>query len=184
MSDAKPSRDAGATDAWLGDLRARFLAVARRRVPPSAAEDVVQETLRILVEKGVREAGSLAPGGTPALAYGFRVLRNVIGNHYQRERVRERSRAPAEEAAGAADREPTPLEALASGEAVRIVREALQAMDATDAPCARYLGRLLEGRTPRDLALEEGLEEAILYRRVYRCRRKLRVLLERRGLFA
>ena len=30
---------------WLGDLRARFLDVARKRVPAEAVEDVVQEAL-------------------------------------------------------------------------------------------------------------------------------------------
>lgn len=184
MKHAEPWHDAAAADAWLGDLRSRFLAVARRRVSSIAAEDVVQETLRILVEKGVREPGSLVPGGTPALVYGFRVLRNVIGNHYQRERVRAGAREPESAARAVADPAPTPLEALASGEAMRIVREALDAMAASDGTCARYLVRLLEGLTPRGLATEERLEEPVLYRRLYRCRLKLREILGQRGIFA
>jgi RNA polymerase sigma factor (sigma-70 family) len=170
------------TDAWLSEVRVRFLAVARRRVPADAAEDVVQDAMRILVEKGALVPGAESPGGAPALAFAFAVLRNVIGNYYQRERTR-RTVPDAEEAARQApDPAPTPLEALAREERVRIVRESLEAMGRSDEACARYLQRLLDGASPRELASQEGLEEAVLYRRVYRCRVKLRGLLEERGV--
>lgn len=184
MTSTGPSRATAASDAWLSGLRARFLAVARRRVPADAAEDVVQEVLRILVQKSALEPGAVAPGGAPALAYGFAVLRNVIGNHYQRERVRRAVHAEESAAHGASDPSPTPLEALATEERVRIVRESLETMATTDGACARYLQRLLDGTAPGELAHEEGLAEAVLYRRVYRCRVKLRALLEQRGVGA
>lgn len=178
-----PERPEAANE-WLGALRARLLSVARRRVAPAAAEDLVQETLRILVEKGVRGPADEPPGGATAIVYAFRVLRNVIGNHYQRERVRTRTSGPAAAAALAPDPAPTPLEALSSRQAVEIVRACLASMTSDDGACERYLRRLLEGLTPRDLAHEEGLEERVLYRRVYRCRLKLRALLEQRGVLA
>jgi RNA polymerase sigma factor (sigma-70 family) len=184
MSPVGPSRTTGATDAWLSELRSRFLAVARRRVPGDAAEDVAQEALRILVEKGVLEPGAEIPGGAPALAFAFAVLRNVIGNYYQRERVRRTTHESEGAAQQASDPAPTPLEALASAERVRIVRESLETMATTDRVCARYLLRLLDGVAPGELASQEGLEEAVLYRRVYRCRVKLRGLLEQRGIVA
>lgn len=182
MTSAGSSRATGASDAWLSELRSRFLAVASRRVPADAAEDVVQEALRILVQKSALEPGAEAPGGAPALAYGFAVLRNVIGNHYQRERVRRSAHASESAGSGVPDPAPTPLEALATEERVRIVRESLENMATTDGACARYLQRLLDGEAPGELARQEGLEEAVLYRRVYRCRVKLRALLEQRGL--
>lgn len=178
-----PERPQAANE-WLRALRARLLSVARRRVAPAAVEDVVQEALRILVEKGVRGPRDEAPGGAPALVFAFRVLRNVIGNHYQRERVRARAHDPEAAAEAAADPAPTPLEALSSRQAVEIVGRCLDAMADADGACARYLRRLLEGSTPRDLAREEGLEEPVLYRRVYRCRLKLRTLLEARGVLS
>ena len=184
MNEVGSSGATSGTDAWLRELRSQLLAVARRRVASDAAEDVVQETLRILLEKGVLAPGAVSPEGAPALAVALRTLRNVIGNHYQRER-RRRTESDLEDAARRTpDPAPTPLEALAAGDRVRIVRESLEAMARTDRDCARYLARLLDGLMPRDLAGEEGLEEAVLYRRVYRCRLKLRALLETRGVTA
>ena len=57
-------------------------------------------------------------------------------------------------------------------------------MATRDRDCARYLQRLFDGVAPGELARQEGLEEAALYRRVYRCRIKLRTLLARRGVEA
>lgn len=175
---------ANGREAWLASVRARFLDVARRRVPTDVAEDLVQDALRILIEKGVDRPGALGPGGAPALAFGFAVLRNVIGNHYQKERVRRRTTTSESEAFVAPDPAPQPLESLASDEALRIVEQCLSAMSRTDGACARYLRRLVSGLSPRELAREEGLAEPVLYRRVYRCRLKLRDQLEQRGVFA
>jgi len=172
------------TDAWLRELRSNLLAVARRRVLADAAEDVVQETMRILLEKGGLAPGWTSPEGAPALAVALRILRNVIGNHYQRDRMRRPGGDLEDVARTTADPAPTPLEALATEERVRIVRESLAAMATRDRDCARYLQRLLDGVAPGALARQEGLEEAVLYRRVYRCRLKLRTLLERRGIAA
>jgi DNA-directed RNA polymerase specialized sigma24 family protein len=183
MSTAEPVSTA-VSGAWLAALRERFVSLARRRVAPDVVEDVVQEALRIVLERGVSGAGGLAPDGVPALAFSFKVLRNVIGNHYQKEDVRRRRWEPEERAAQAADPAPAPLEALASADAMRLVERCLAQMADGDASCARYLRRLADGATPRELAGEERLAEAVLYRRVYRCRLKLRVLLEQQGFFA
>ena len=39
---------------WLESLRARLLGVARRRVPQVAAEDLVQDALKVILERGRR----------------------------------------------------------------------------------------------------------------------------------
>ncbi len=167
----------GPEGAWLAPLRERFLSIARRRVHPDVAEDLVQDALRVIVERN--------PGGEPpSLPYCFQVLRNVIGNHYQKERVRRR-RAEVEDAGTAVpDESPTPLEALASDDALRVVGECLQGLSVTDPGCTRYLRRLIGGANPAAVAEEEGLAAAVFYRRLYRCRLKLRDLLDQRGYFA
>ncbi len=168
----------------LDDLRARFTSLARRRVHPDAVEDLVQEALRIVVERRMIEPDSTGTGGTPRLAACFQVLRNVIGNHYQRERVRRRRLTVAEAGEAVRDVTPTPLEALETEQAVRTIEGALARMASTDAGCARYLAALAGGASPREVAQRESLEETVFYRRVYRCRQKLRTALAAMGYFA
>lgn len=184
MNPANPEPPLAVSGPWLIQLRERFVSVARRRVAPDAVEDVVQDALRIVVERGLEGPGALAEGGEPALAFAFRVLRNVIGNHYQKERVRRRRWEPEDRARSSPDSSPAPLEALESADALRLVESCLARMETRDPACARYLRRLADGAAPRELAGEERLAEAVLYRRVYRCRIKLRTLLEQNGYFA
>jgi DNA-directed RNA polymerase specialized sigma24 family protein len=179
-----PVRSREVTSAWLSEVRARLAGLARRRVAADAVEDVVQDALRVIVERGLDSPGALADAGEPGLAWCFRVLRNVIGNHYQKERVQARRRDGGERAEAAHHPDPSPLESLASADSVRLVESCLAGMESTDPACARYLRRLGQGFSPRELAGEERLDEAVLYRRVYRCRIKLRALLEAKGYFA
>jgi DNA-directed RNA polymerase specialized sigma24 family protein len=184
--NAEPE-DAGRTASaeWPARLRKLLVQVARRRVAPDAVEDVVQDALRIIVERGIRRPGDLAPGGEPGLAHSFQVLRNVIGNHYQKERTRRRRLAVVPPGGyDVADPAPEPLGALAAEAAAAAVHDCLDLMSRTDAACARYLRGLADGRTPGELAREESVDEPALYRRLYRCRLKLRALLAERGLFA
>ena len=174
----------GGSPAELEALRARLQAIARRRVAPDAVEDLVQEALRIVVERRLLAPGGGHTEGELRLAACFQVLRNVIGNHYQRERVRRRRLTGEDAAHGVAAEGPTPIEALESEQAVGLVERTLAIMASTDAACARYLRTLAGGVTPRDAARTESLEESAFYRRVYRCRQKLRALLEREGYFA
>jgi DNA-directed RNA polymerase specialized sigma24 family protein len=185
MNGMEAMRGAGPlSDEWLGRLRERFISIARRRVAADAVEDVVQDALRVVIERGIPVPGALAHEGEPMLAYCFQVLRNVIGNHYQKERVQQRRREPGMPDSGFADPAPVPLESVASKEAVRIVGECIASMTGADAACGRYLRRLADGAGVGELAREERLAEAVLYRRVYRCRIKLRSLLARRGVMA
>lgn len=169
-------------EAWFADLRLRFLDVARKRVPVEQLEDLVQDALRIVFEKGW-SPGSTDVEGLPGLAWCFQVLRNTIGNFYQKRATRHAVHAddPSGVDRVALD-EPTPLESLERQRAARLIEEALGLLATGDRSCAKYLARLLEGNTPADLAEREGVDRAILYRRVYRCRQKLRGLLEERGV--
>jgi len=158
-------------DVWLGELRARFVSVARRRLPEDAVEDVVQDALRVVHEKGEEH---------PELPWCFQVLRNTIGNWYQKQRVRSRDLAPEDAAVPRAA--PTPLEALEDRELGRVLAESVAALGTTDAGCGRYLERLMAGETPATIAGEEGVDPAVLYRRIYRCRGKLREILIGKGV--
>jgi DNA-directed RNA polymerase specialized sigma24 family protein len=173
------------TEEWFEQLRHRFVAVARRRVPAEAVEDVVQEALAVVFEKGIKIPASGPVEGLPPLAWCFQVLRNVLGNFYQKARTRAGTTSDAEvDTLDAADGRPTPLESLQSKEAASLIRDGLRELARIDEVCCRYLQRLLDGLAPADLAAEEDIGAAVLYRRVYRCRGKLRDILESRGVLA
>jgi DNA-directed RNA polymerase specialized sigma24 family protein len=171
---------------WAILLRARFLAVARRRLPADMSEDAVQEALRIIVEKGITLGRGDVIEGQPALAWCFQVLRHTIGNTYRRQRTRGAREAAAGDplSLDVASTAPTPLESLQRNEAGRAIRDSLEELAAGDRACGRYLGRMLEGAGLADLAVEEGTTAPILSRRIYRCRQKLRALLRARGVDA
>jgi RNA polymerase sigma factor (sigma-70 family) len=165
---------------WLALLRKRFVEVASRRVGASDVEDVVQEALRVIAEKGLGPLSG-AIEGRPPVAWCFQVLRNAVGNHYHREDTRRRrlTARPDDDEVGAAHRT---AEELESTEALRLIEDALREMGRGDPSCARYLNRIVDGHRPQDVAEAEGLDPPVFYRRLYRCRRKLRDLLIARGL--
>jgi len=169
------------SERWLAELRGRFVAIARRRVSPEAVEDVVQDALRVVIEKGWRGPETADVDGRPALAWCMQVLRHVIGNHYQRARVRAARAAGPGPLDSVADARRGPLEALAARDAERVVLDALASLARGDAPCGRWLAALAEERPPGELARAEGIEEGAFYRRLWRCREKLRALLAERG---
>jgi DNA-directed RNA polymerase specialized sigma24 family protein len=155
-----------------------LVALARRRVPEAVAEDLAQEALAVLCSRGMElRIGTPISAERPPLAWCFQVLRNVIGNYYQRREARERWAAtqPADAGAGV----PTPLELLEEKEAVLRVERALRRLEAEDADCGRYLRGVVAGSDPGTVADVEGVAPAAFYRRLYRCRARLREILER-----
>lgn len=181
-----PVREASA---WLAALRRQFLQVARQRVPDEAVEDVVQEALTVIYEKALPHDGSTAgQGAVPTLPWCFQVLRNVIGNHYQRQRTRTRAAQPGAPGHArildtvAARSNPTPLEALEHIELSRLVQDSIDELAARDGECGRLL-RLALGRTepePRSTPASRSTE----YVRAFRCRQRLKEILLRRGYVA
>jgi DNA-directed RNA polymerase specialized sigma24 family protein len=154
--------------AFFAELRQRFVEVARRRVPEDAVEDLVQEAMAVVFAKG--RAGS---AGAPPLPWCFQVLRNVIGNHYQKRRTRERAVLPRDERTP-----PTPLDAFERGEVDRLLREAIDELGARDPACGDLLRRALDedARPAAPGAPSTG------YVRAFRCRQKLKAILLRRGV--
>ena len=140
-------------------------------------EDVVQDALRIVVEK--------APSETPDLAWCFQVLRHTIGNHYRRERTRRRWVEQDPEGDKVARAEDTGmLEAMELREVTEVFSASIRELGGPEDRCRGYLGRMLEGSSPNDLASEEGIDPAVLYRRLYRCRQRLREILRKKGVRA
>ncbi len=162
--------------AWLATLRARMLEIAGRRVPDDTVEDVVQDAVSIVLEKG---PGIAVREGTanPPLAWCFVVLRNVIGNWYQKRRSHDDV-----DTIDLADAASDPIDALDHERRHRAVHAALATLRAVSEECARWLWAMARGQRPADLAAGAGLEPAVFYRRVYRCRKKLEEILRREGV--
>jgi DNA-directed RNA polymerase specialized sigma24 family protein len=161
---------------WLAQLRRRFVEIAARRVPESAVEDVVHDALGIVLAKGAavaREHGQKEP----PLRWSFTVLRNVIGNYYQKRRSHEA--IDNHDLPGSA---PSPLAALTSAERLRTIRGAVDELATTKPDCARWLWAMAEGAKAGQLARGAHLEEAAFYRRIYRCRQALAEILKGKGV--
>ena len=170
---------------WLSALRRQFLEVARRRVPPDEAEDVVQQALATVYRRGQELGAEELIDGLPPVAWCFQVLRNTVGNFYKQRRNRERVielRDTFEGDEAGASSGWTPAEALEQHESAAIVDGALADLLDSDPRCHRYIRHVMEGRKARMIARDEGLDEAVFYRRLYRCRQKLRDQLRARGV--
>jgi DNA-directed RNA polymerase specialized sigma24 family protein len=188
LSERSLAGDPRAEAALFQALRVRFLPIAKRRVQADQAEDLVQDTLRIVFDRyGERNDG---PG---ILVWGLTVLRNVIGNHYQ-ARDREKQRLSfvenlPEEAA-------SPADFLADTEHTQ-TREALlraiQELSERFPRCGKIFHHLLvsleQGGSPNEISTRTleyvqrenpGMNRGNFYTTLHRCRGQLRTILARR----
>ncbi len=161
---------------WLSLLRQRFAEIAARRVPADAVEDVVHDALGIILAKGPAEAAG-SGAAEPSLRWCFVVLRNVIGNWYQKRRRHETV-----EDRDFRDDSPDALAALATAERARTVRAAVAELRLERPDCAGWLWSMAQGTKAGELAEREGIEHSAFYRKIYRCRQKLAELLRRKGV--
>jgi DNA-directed RNA polymerase specialized sigma24 family protein len=112
----------------------------------------------------------------------------VIGNHYRKVRRRDEISGTKGSGHGEIERTAhgasplTPLEMMERDEVQAAINEALTALEQEDDTCAGHLSRLAAGVKPMTLAEEDGIAASVMYRRLYRCRRKLARLLEERGI--
>lgn len=166
-------------------LRVRFLPIAKRRVQADQAEDLVQDTLRIVFDRyGSRNEGQ------GILVWGLAVLRNVIGNHYQsRDRERDRLSFVDELPRDAADRT-DPFADLELADTRRLLVEGIARLAERFPRCGRIFHHLLtsleKGGGPqevssRTLALvqkeDPGMNRGRFYTALHRCRAQLREVL-------
>jgi DNA-directed RNA polymerase specialized sigma24 family protein len=176
-------------------LRVRFVPIAKRRVQDADAEDVVQEALRIVHAKyaGRERAGQV-------LTWSMVVLRNVIGNYYQRreklaleEPFDERRHADRATGGEAAARQGADGECEMWGQ----ILEAVGLLARKEPRCAVMFRRILEsldeGGTPAAVlrrAMERmradfgEISRGALYVALHRCRANLRAILSDMGALA
>jgi DNA-directed RNA polymerase specialized sigma24 family protein len=163
-------------DAWMAMLRLRLTEIARRRVQVDDVEDVVQSAMTVILQK--RPELGMHVDGMPTIAWCLQVLRNVIGNHYRRMHTQRRHLANDVDV----ETVPRPVDSLASDHVARMIDESLDEIGAEGDPCGTLLRRLAQGAQPHELAHAAGLAPHALYQRLYRCRRRFRELLRRKGL--
>jgi DNA-directed RNA polymerase specialized sigma24 family protein len=174
-------------------LRERFLAIAKRRVREGDCEEVVQDALHIALAKYRGRAGT---SGT--LPWSLAVLRNVIGNYYQRQKARGRHEPLDDEltANGAPGRsgDLDPLDALLAEERVARVARAMERLAGERPRCGELFRRILEclaaDGTPAEVSKRalarmakvcpEATANAI-YVMLHRCRARLREILREEG---
>ena len=179
--------DRQAEAALFQALRVRFLPIAKRRVQTDHAEDVVQETLRIVFDRyGERNQGA------GILVWGLTVLRNVIGNHYQ-ARSREKERLEfVEEYPAAAQVDDDMLAATIGDQTREILLRAIDEVARSLPRCGRIFSSLLDslarGGSPNQVSgralariqkEEPDLTRGAFYTALHRCRAQLRKVMDR-----
>lgn len=169
-------------------LRVRFLQIAKRRVQPDHAEDVVHDALNIVLTKYRDREGE-----TGILIWSLTVLRNVIGNHYQaRKRESDRTQYVEDwqtlDAAAEID-DPTVL--MESAEIADRLQEAITRLAHKSERCGRIFAGLTAGLghgggqrevSARALAIVQKdfpeMTRNTFYVALHRCRAQLRLLLD------
>jgi len=180
--------DARAEARLFTELRVRFLTIAKRRVQPDHAEDIVHEALGIVLAKN-QDLGR----DRSILLWGLTVLRNVIGNHYQARRreiaqtVQVDDWRTIPEAAIAAD----PVDLLGTAESAARLEAALAELTRSAPRCGAIFACILEslerGGGAREISqralaavqrLYPDLTHNAFYVTLHRCRARLRSLLD------
>ncbi len=188
------SGDQAAEETLFEMLRVRFLAVVKHRVRADDQEDVVQEAMRVVHS---RLSGRAQQRQT--LAWGFAVLRNVVGNYYQRQRVLNRGEVFDDRLHGGICGAAGPDEEgnygvtheLFMTETSRQVKEAIKILSQRTPRCGIIFQRILEsldlgggpqevsGRALAKLQIEiPDISRSALYVALHRCRERLRVVLD------
>ncbi len=186
LSTIARAGDSQAESALFGTLRVRFLEIAKRRVRKDDAEDVVQDALRIAhmryTQREIRSG---------MLSWSLVVLRNVIGNYYQKRGRLDRGETFDDRLHGSlgtgrmgAD------EDLVAREATRAVLEAAARLGRREPRCGSFFRHVLEslgeggdageitGRAMAQLRADfPGMSRGSLYVAIHRCRNRLREIL-------
>lgn len=177
--------DEPARETLLAALRVRLLPVAKRRVREEDCEDLVHDGLRIVLEK----LGARAVRG-PILIWSYAVLRNVIGNYYQKRRRRGEEVRLQDERLVAPGTSSLTEDGDAPGAAPELAR-ALERLSRQHPRCAVLFGLILEclgeiedpaeatREALRRMRMQDGAPTRnALYVLLHRCRTRLRRLLD------
>lgn len=176
------SGDEIARSALLTDLRVRFLQVAKRRLQEDDCEDVVQEALQIVLLRYAERQPQ-----QNILVWSFAVLRNVIGNYYQRRKRQMRNEPYEERIHSAASAERGTDDLVATKEVFAGLKKALTTLAHEEPRCGRLFQIVLEscdeGGTPVEInrrAMKrmrvkyDRMTQGALYVALHRCRRRLK----------
>lgn len=181
--------DPAAEAALFDVLRVRFLDLAKRRVQPDHAEDVVQEALGVVLRK-YRDL----PPDRGILVWSLTVLRNVIGNHYQSRRRDGEQTTQVDDwhAVAEARVDANPLDQLAADQAAARLEDAIGRLSRTSPRCGLIFAKLLaavdRGGSPREVSTRAlvlvqqelpDLNRNSFYVSLHRCRAQLRAVLDR-----
>lgn len=181
--------DSEAEEYFFSNLRVRFLDIAKRRVRRDDVEDLAQEALRVI--HGKYRDLETAKG---ILIWAMTVLRNVIGNYYQKrekldrgepfeEEIHRSPGRPGEDGAG-------PDAFCSAEEQTELILRSIRRLGESDSRCRRLFQRVLEslqeGGSPREISqrtMEQfhedfpGQSRESLYVALHRCRGRLREIL-------
>lgn len=189
LRDRALAGDSRAASQLFEQLRVRFLTIAKKRVQPDHAEDVVHEALEVILAK----FGSLDRDRS-LLLWSLTVLRNVIGNHYQARRRDSAQTVQVDDwrtvpAAALVD---DPTARLGDTEAAQRIQAAIEELARRYPRCGAIFARILESLEHADgvreisqhaLSLVQHdfpeLSRNTFYVALHRCRAQLRGLLER-----
>lgn len=189
LADRALAGDGRAEAALFEELRVRFLSLAKRRVQPDHAEDVVHDALGIVLRK-YREPGR----ESGILVWSLTVLRNVIGNHYQAKRrdAERTTQVDDWQAVPSASVSEDPVNALTVDQAADRLEEAVARLAERSERCGVIFRRILEtlarGGEPAEAGRQAfarvredfpDLTRNSFYVALHRCRAQLRTVLDR-----
>ena len=153
------------TERLFAFLRSRLLGLARYRVS-ELAEDMVHETI-IIVHKHFTESETLEG----LIAFANQVLRNKIGNLYQRRYRKGHVQLEDDETGYTIDRE------LEGRELEQILQVSIERLSARHPDCGEILSCLYNGFEPDEISVKMGIPKSRLKVRTFRCRAALRQLI-------
>ena len=189
LRDRTLAGDSRAETELFGQLRVRFLTVAKKRVQPDHVEDVVHEALEVILAK----FGSLDRDRS-LLLWSLTVLRNVIGNHYQARRRDTAQTVQVDDwrTVPAAALTDDPTARLGDTEAAQRIQNAIDELARRSPRCGAIFARILESIEEADGVREVSQHALTLVQRdfpdlsrntfyvaLHRCRAQLRGLLDR-----
>lgn len=152
-------------EVFFANVRERIAAVAKKRIRGAGYEDVVQEALIIIKAKlpELEDEKSLMP-------FVFQILRNCIGNHYQKVRTEQKY----------IDFSADTSHALCFDENQdwsKLLSKAIAHLKRDHARCAQLLEALMRSAEIQELKSLLNLDEANVYRTLYRCRNRLKEII-------
>jgi RNA polymerase sigma factor (sigma-70 family) len=161
----------------LKKLREIFTAVAKRRIRNEVdAEEIVQEALATVLEKSAAQEYEKS-----FLQWAFGVLRNKIGNYYQKRdrRVAHEGELDVDEMRTLSDATPDPQERFAEAELKERIRRAWGHLGVQ---CRRLLWLLYQGYSREDIFQAfPQYHFKVVNTKIFRCRNYLKRLLRKEG---